>query len=97
VSKALGLEGEEEVISNGKFMAVYEYDQPTGFYPTAQTEKLRDVGEYVKCEDLHGIRIGKMGVEQVLSREGEVCMGERCEESFDNKVEEIRMDGHSVD
>jgi hypothetical protein len=68
VSKALGLEGEEDVISNGKFMAVYEYDQPTGFYPTAQTEKLGDVGEYVKCEDLHGIRIGKMGVEEVLSR-----------------------------
>ncbi|KFA79468.1 hypothetical protein S40288_11584 [Stachybotrys chartarum IBT 40288] len=70
VTKALGLTDEEgkEVISDGKFMAVYEYEEPTGFFPTAQTNALHKTNEYIRCEDLHSIRIPKFGVDEVLQK-----------------------------
>jgi hypothetical protein len=69
VTKALGLDGQDkEIISDGRFMAVYEYEEPTAFSPTAQTHTLRDSSEYVRCDDLHSIRIPKLDVEQVLQR-----------------------------
>lgn len=67
VSEALSLEEEdEEVISSGEFMAVYEYEDATGFFPTAQMGRLNDPRDYVKCEDLHSIRIPQYNVEDVL-------------------------------
>lgn len=66
VTRALGLTDKDEIISDGKFMAVYEYEQPTGFFPTAQTNALRKASEYVRCEDLHSIRIPKLEVDEVL-------------------------------
>lgn len=68
VTKALGLTDGEEIISDGKFMAVYEYEAPTGFFPTAQTNALHKASEYVRCEDLHSIRIPKLGVDEVLQK-----------------------------
>jgi hypothetical protein len=68
VTKALGLTGRDKIISDGKFMAVYEYEESTGFFPTAQTNTLRHASEYVRCEDLHSIRIPKLEVDEVLQQ-----------------------------
>jgi hypothetical protein len=69
VTNALGLTGQDEdIISDGRFMAVYEYEEPTAFFPTAQTQTLHESSEYVRCDDLHSIRFPKLDVEQVMQR-----------------------------
>ncbi|KAF9893042.1 hypothetical protein FE257_012453 [Aspergillus nanangensis] len=60
--------GGEEVVSTGKFVAVYEYEVPTSFFPTAQTHTLSTEEEYVRCDDLHAIRIPEMTVEELKER-----------------------------
>ncbi|KAJ5764729.1 hypothetical protein N7520_004288 [Penicillium odoratum] len=56
---------EPSTVSDGKFLAVYEYELPTGFYPTAQTERLQTPKDYAACDDLHKIRIPEMDVNQL--------------------------------
>ncbi|CAM1508101.1 Fc.00g049490.m01.CDS01 [Cosmosporella sp. VM-42] len=45
VSQITGLSSKEEVISDGKFLMWYEYEEITGFFPTAQSETLKSVEE----------------------------------------------------
>lgn len=67
VSRATGLEG-DEVVSDGKFIMWYEYEEITGFFPTSQTETLKSVDDYVRCDDLESIRIPKLTPEEVEKR-----------------------------
>jgi quercetin dioxygenase-like cupin family protein len=64
----LGVSTDERVISEGKFTAVYEYEEPTGFYPTAQTEILESESDYVRCDDLQEIRIPEFTLEQLKKK-----------------------------
>ncbi|KAF4991687.1 hypothetical protein FGRMN_7660 [Fusarium graminum] len=48
VSKNTGSHETEQVISQGKFMMLYEYEEITGFFPTKQTDTLKSVGDYVR-------------------------------------------------
>lgn len=59
---------EETVISDGKFLMLFEYEQITGFFPTAQTKTLSSVENYVRCEDLESIRIPALTADQVRDR-----------------------------
>jgi hypothetical protein len=68
---------DEKVISDGQFLAVFEYDKPTSFFPTRQTNVLRDGEEYVKCEDLHSIRIPEMDIEY-LKKSAYFVWNEQC-------------------
>lgn len=61
----LGVSKDERIVSEGKFTAVYEYEEPTTFYPTAQTEVLKDESAYVRCDDLQGIKIPAFTLEQL--------------------------------
>jgi len=63
--QALGVSKDERIVSDGKFTAVYEYEEPTTFYPTAQTEVLKDEGAYVRCDDLQAIKIPAFTLEQL--------------------------------
>jgi hypothetical protein len=56
------------VVSDGRFLMIYEYEEPTGFFPTKQTQTLQDVKEYVRCpeDQLNDIRIKEMSGEEVL-------------------------------
>lgn len=65
------------VISDGEFLAVFEYEVPTAFFPTAQTNTLRSGEEYVKCEDLEGIRIAPMDAE-ALKEKAWFVWGKSC-------------------
>ncbi|KAJ9144188.1 Leucine-tRNA ligase [Pleurostoma richardsiae] len=65
--QALGI-SDEKLVSDGKFSAMFEYDDATTFYPTRQTERLANPDEYVKCEDLQGIRFPKMEVQDVIEK-----------------------------
>lgn len=62
---ALGVSGSQNIVSEGMFMAIYEYEEPTAFFPTAQTDVLKEESDYVKCDDLHGIKIPAFTVEQL--------------------------------
>jgi type III secretory pathway component EscR len=52
-------------VSEGKFIAVFEYKKLTGFFPTAQTHVLKEENEYVKCDDLHRIKIPAFTLKQL--------------------------------
>ncbi|RFU23849.1 hypothetical protein B7463_g12488, partial [Scytalidium lignicola] len=56
-------------ISDGKFLMVYEYEEPTGFFPTKGTKTLQSVNEYERYGgDLEDIRFPKMTKEEVVER-----------------------------
>ena len=66
---AMGMrEGQDGCSSEGRFLMIYEYEEPTGFFPTKQTKTMQEVGEYVRCpeNELDGIRIKEMIKEDVL-------------------------------
>jgi hypothetical protein len=56
-------------ISDGRFFMVYEYEEPTGFFPTRSIKSLRSVAEYEKFEgDLENIRFPQMKKEDVIEK-----------------------------
>jgi mannose-6-phosphate isomerase-like protein (cupin superfamily) len=55
----------EAVVSTGQFLMVYEYEDPTGFFPTRQTETLNTVEDYERCDDLESIRIPALSATEV--------------------------------
>ncbi|CAM1508740.1 Fc.00g055880.m01.CDS01 [Cosmosporella sp. VM-42] len=61
----LGVSKDDRIVSEGKFTAVYEYEEPTAFFPTAQTNVLMEENEYVRCDDLHGIKIPAFTIEEL--------------------------------
>lgn len=61
----VGVSKDEKIVSEGKFTAVFEYEEPTAFFPTAQTNVLKEESEYVKCDDLHGIQIPALKLEEI--------------------------------
>lgn len=58
----------ENLVSSGKFLMSYEYEEITGFFPTAQSKRLNSVRDYVRSDDLESIRIPQMSAGQVLQR-----------------------------
>lgn len=55
--------------SDGSFLMVYEYEVPTGFFPTDQTDTLSDVSQYAEFKgDLETIRFPVLTAEQVVDR-----------------------------
>ena len=51
--------------SIGTFLMLYEYEEPTAFFPTAQTMTLTKVEQFDRCDDLEGIRIPKLSAVDV--------------------------------
>ena len=67
-------------VSEGKFTMVYEYEEPTSFFPTQSTRVVRSVGEYEawEGEGFEEIRFPLLTREQVVERakcvfDKEVC------------------------
>lgn len=56
---------DERIVSDGQFLAVFEYEEPTGFFPTAQKETLTCEADYARCEDLQSIRFPVMSLEEI--------------------------------
>ncbi|KAF5615197.1 hypothetical protein F25303_13830 [Fusarium sp. NRRL 25303] len=81
----LGVSTNKRVISEGKFTAVYEYEEPTGFYPTAQTEVLENESDYVRCDDLQEIRIPEFTLEQ-LERKAWIVWGRQAWKLVDRGI-----------
>lgn len=61
---------DEALVADGKFTAMFEYEDATSFYPTAQTEALKGVEEYREhaMDDLEVIRFPNMEVEDVKEK-----------------------------
>ena len=57
-------------VSDGKFTMVYEYEEPTSFFPTKSTRIVKDVAEYEawKGEGFEEIRFPKLSKEQVVEQ-----------------------------
>jgi quercetin dioxygenase-like cupin family protein len=55
----------EPLISSGTFLMVYEYEEVTGFFPTEQTETLKNFGDYKRCDDMERIRFPLLTAEEV--------------------------------
>jgi quercetin dioxygenase-like cupin family protein len=68
---------DEGVVSDGQFLAVYEYETTTAFFPTKQTRTLREESDYVKCDDLHSIRIPDMSIDY-LKKNAYFIWGRTC-------------------
>ncbi|KAH7318949.1 hypothetical protein BKA65DRAFT_482479 [Rhexocercosporidium sp. MPI-PUGE-AT-0058] len=66
--RALGLSGDEPLVSTGKFTAIFEYEDNTGFYATAQTDVVKKAEDYVQATDLQSIRIPEMSIEELKKR-----------------------------
>lgn len=66
-------------VSEGSFLMVYEYEEETGFFPTAQTNTLKSVEEYKRAEDseLEDLRFPSLSAEEVLKR-GWIVWGQEC-------------------
>ncbi|KAJ5292105.1 hypothetical protein N7478_001356 [Penicillium angulare] len=64
-------------VSDGKFVALYEYELPTGFYPTAQKDRLSSAREFISCDSLHGIRIPEFNIDQ-LRKQASFIWGTNC-------------------
>ena len=58
----------ETFTSTGSFLMIYEYEEPTAFFPTAQTKSLTRVEEYERCDDLDSIRIPNLSASEVNDR-----------------------------
>ncbi|KAK5940556.1 hypothetical protein PMZ80_006973 [Knufia obscura] len=69
----------DRCVSDGKFFMVYEYEEETGFFPTKQTETLKNVEEYIRAGDdeLEGLRFPALSAEQVVSK-GWTVWGNEC-------------------
>ncbi|KAH0847641.1 hypothetical protein AYO21_02929 [Fonsecaea monophora] len=57
-----------QVYSDGTFLMLYEYEEPTAFFPTRQTRTLGSVDEYERCDDLEAIRIPRLSADEVTRR-----------------------------
>lgn len=69
VGFAIGGDGEKgRIVAEGRFLMIYEYEEPTGFFPTKQMKTLREIREYVRCPEpeLEDIRIPSMSTQEVL-------------------------------
>lgn len=56
----------EPLITDGRFVMIYEYEEITGFFPTEQVGTIDSVEDYVRCDDFESIRFP-------LLTAGEVC------------------------
>lgn len=57
-------------VSEGKFTMVYEYEEPTSFYPTESTVPVSNASEYLpfQVKDFDGIRFPKLTAREVAEQ-----------------------------
>lgn len=64
-----GVELPDGTVSTGTFTMVYEYEEPTSFYPTRSTKVVTDVSQYEAWEgDLNDIRFPLMSAADVVEK-----------------------------
>ena len=70
-----GVKLPDGTVSEGWFTMVYEYEEPTSFFPTKSTTPIKDVKNYepFKGEKYDEIRFPKLTAEQVVQK-GEVVL-----------------------
>lgn len=70
INAAVGLVSQKELATDGTFLMVYEYEDPTTFCPTKQTHVLESVDAYEKAneDELEGIMIPSLTAQEVHER-----------------------------
>lgn len=64
-----GVQLPDGTASHGTFLMVYEYEAPTGFFPTAQTETVQNVAEYQRFQgDLEQIRFPNLSAKEAVEQ-----------------------------
>lgn len=79
-----GVELPDGTVSNGKFTMVYEYEEPTSFFPTKSTIAITDAADYEAFEgdNFDEIRFPKLTAEQVV---------EQAEIVFDTEIQKLNL------
>lgn len=78
-----GVKLPDGMISNGKFMMLYEYEEYTSFFPTVSTEVVKEVKEYQAWEgDLDAIKFPQMSAEEVVEKAHVIFDKEKCKLSL---------------
>ena len=67
INAAVGIVSQKELASDGTFLMVYEYEDPTSFRPTKQIKVLKDVDEYKEAseDELEAIMIPSLTSSEV--------------------------------
>lgn len=74
-----GVKLPDGTVSTGTFTMVYEYEEPTSFFPTKSTKVVTDPSEYDAWDgDLEDIRFPKLTAEQVVEK-GKVVFDKQLE------------------
>jgi hypothetical protein len=56
------------IVSDGRFLMVYEYSGQTGFYPTRSTKAISSTAEYERYDgDLEAIRFPNLDADEVIA------------------------------
>lgn len=64
-----GVQLPDGAASHGTFLMVYEYEVPTGFFPTAQTDTVQNVAQYERFQgDLEQIRFPDLSAKEVVEQ-----------------------------
>lgn len=70
-------------VSSGSFTMVYEYENPTRFYPTSSTKVIKSASEYVQFEGAYDeIRIPVLSAPEVV---------EKCPVVFNNELRKLQL------
>ncbi|KAI5368386.1 Putative rmlC-like cupin domain superfamily, rmlC-like jelly roll protein [Septoria linicola] len=71
-------------VSSGKFTMVYEYEEPTSFFPTVSTKVVKIPSEYEAWEgDLDVIKLPKMNAKKVVAKAHVTFNQEKCQLSLE--------------
>ncbi|KPI39650.1 uncharacterized protein AB675_3377 [Cyphellophora attinorum] len=70
INAAVGIVSQKELASDGTFLMIYEYEDPTSFKPTKQINVLKDLNEYEEAaeEDFEEIKIPALSSAEVHKR-----------------------------
>lgn len=85
-----GVELPDGTVSDGTFTMVYEYEEPTSFYPTKSITPIKDASDYEAFEgdNFDEIRFPKLSPEQVVE-EGQIV--------FDREVQKLSLAERSTE
>tara|TARA_R110002033_G_C3750233_1_gene226114 strand:- start:104 stop:580 length:477 start_codon:yes stop_codon:yes gene_type:complete len=79
--RALGISGDEKLVSTGKPTATFDYEDNTCFYATAQSNVIKKAEDYVQATDLQSIRIPELSIEQ-LKRKASWVWGRKAKRLY---------------
>ncbi|KAF7900774.1 hypothetical protein EAF00_002995 [Botryotinia globosa] len=64
--RELGLSPDEQIVSDGQFLAAFQYEKNTVYLPTRQTQRFMHQIYCEGCDDLHIVRTPKYKIDDLI-------------------------------